>query len=113
MVGMTRETMQQIMDGLVDGLAPKLPGSVLGEVFDRLIWVLDDNGAQLIDICQEWLVGDDRRRVEAALSLGEVFLYDTREELEAHLAPVAARWPDLAPTVADLLASWDAAHPRT
>jgi hypothetical protein len=107
---MSPEAMRLIMAGLVDGLRPDLPGSVLGEVFDRLIWVLDDNGVALIAICREWVAGPDRRRVEAALSVSDGFLYESRAELERHLLPATERWPALAPRVAQILTGWDAAH---
>jgi hypothetical protein len=107
---MSPEAMRQIMDGLIAGLRSDLPGSVLGEVFDRLIWILDDNGAQLVAICREWVTGDDPRRAEAALSISDGFLFESREELQTHLAPVATRWPALAPRVDEILADWNTAH---
>jgi hypothetical protein len=107
---MAPEAMRQIMNGLIDNLSPSVPGSVLGEVFDRLVWILDDEGAELVRICRDWLTGDDRRRVEAALSLTEGFLYETRDELRAHLDPVIARWPELAGRAREILADWDAVH---
>jgi hypothetical protein len=100
------ESMRTIMDGLVDGLRPDLPGSVLGDVLDRLIWILADNGRSLIEVCREWLESDDLKRVEAALSITEGFLFESDSELAHHLGKVERKWPALSPRVAEILEAW-------
>ena len=82
-------SMQAIMDGMIERLHPKLPGSALGEIFDHLAWTTDDNRHDLFEICRQWLESDDIRRVDAALALNEAYLLDSREELENNLRPVA------------------------
>ena len=101
------DSMRTILDGLVDRLPAGLSGADLGEVLDRLIWLTDDNGADLLEVCREWLAGDDERRAAAALSVTEAFLYKDREGLERNLRPVAAKWPRLAPRVQEILDVWD------
>lgn len=98
------------MDGLVDRLHPALPGSELGEVFDQLVYLTDDNGTDLIKVCRQWLDGDDVRKVEAALSVSVVFLFDSKEKLEDHYLPLAARWPQLSGRVTEILKAWDKQH---
>jgi hypothetical protein len=104
------DEMRTAMDVLVRRLAPGLSGSDLGEVFDHLIWLTDDNGVDLTAVCREWLRGDDLRRVQAALSVSEVFLFGTRRELADNLLPLAERWPEVADRVAEILAAWDDQH---
>jgi hypothetical protein len=104
------EEMRTAMDVLVRRLAPGLPGSDLGEVFDHLIWLTDDNGVDLTTVCLEWLRGDDLRRVQAALAVSEVFLFRTRLELADNLLPLADRWPEVAERVREILAAWDDQH---
>ncbi|KAA5830211.1 hypothetical protein ABT337_31780 [Saccharopolyspora hirsuta] len=108
---MSVESMRIIMNGLVDRLHPGLPGSALGDVLDQLIYLTDDNGSDLLQVCREWIRGSDLRRADAALSLSEVFLFNTREDLEAELGAAADRWPELAPRVAKILNDWDRIQP--
>ncbi|MFI6094955.1 hypothetical protein ACIA8G_05340 [Lentzea sp. NPDC051213] len=100
-------SMRAIMDGLVDRLHPDLPGEELGEIFDHLIYMTDDNGVDLTAVLREWLSSDDVRRVDAALSISVLFLYDTREKLVASMGPAAERFPELAAKVDGVLARWD------
>jgi hypothetical protein len=104
------DEMRTAMDVLVRRLAPGLSGADLGEVFDHLIWLTDDNGVDLTTVCLEWLRGDDLRRVQAALSVSEVFLFRTRQELADNLGPLAERWPEVAGRVREILTAWDEQH---
>lgn len=61
------------MDLLVRHRAPSLAPEALADVFDRLIWCLDDEGAALLSVVEAWLLGDDRDRVEIALAMTESF----------------------------------------
>lgn len=101
-------SMRAIMDGLAERLHPQLPGEELGEVFDQLVYLTDDNGADLVRVCREWLGDGDVRKVDAALSLSVVFLFDSREKMVERLVPVAERWPELAVKVERVLGRWDA-----
>ncbi|MGW5646421.1 hypothetical protein ACWEV3_27200 [Saccharopolyspora sp. NPDC003752] len=105
-------SMEAIMDGLIERLHPALPGSVLGEVLDQLIYMTDDNGSDIIEVCRRWIAGDDLRRVEAALALKEAFLFRTREELVERLDAVSKQWPQLAPRIAEIIDAWDRQNTR-
>jgi hypothetical protein len=104
---MAVESMRVIMDGMLERLPADLSGSELGEVFDLLFYRTDDMGDDLVRVLREWVDSDDLRRVEAALSLSVAFLFNSREELTAHLTPVAKRWPQTAGKVEEILRVWD------
>jgi hypothetical protein len=86
---------EQIMEYLYKHRAPALPPEGLAEVFDRLIWCLDDNGADVMRVIETWLQSSERPRVEIALALEEVFPFNEREQMETVFAAISSRWPDL------------------
>ena len=101
------DQMRTILNGMVDRLPPQLSGADLGEVLDHLIYLTDDNGSDLVAVCREWLAGEDVRRIEAALSVSELFLYDSKEKLAGTFRPLATRWPQLSERVEEILQQWD------
>jgi hypothetical protein len=103
--------MRDIMETLAQRLAPALPGAALSDVFDLLIWTVDDNGADIVRVLREWVSSDDVVKVDAALSVKELFLFDSREKMVANLVPVKERFPELAPKVDQVLGRWDASRP--
>jgi hypothetical protein len=74
------------------GLGPK----AFAEVFDSLSRVLDDNGAAIARLCEEWLVSDNRERVEVALEVGEVDPFDDPSLMFVVLDRISEKWPRLA-----------------
>jgi hypothetical protein len=105
------DSMRVVLEGLLARLAPTLPGNALGEILNRLVWITDDNGTDVIEVCREWLASNDLRRIEAALSLGEGWLYDDRAKLRQRLEAVAQQWPQVAPRVNEILETYEAQHP--
>jgi len=99
----TRFETRDLMNFLVDHAAPDLPAAALGAILDRLVWCLDDNGNELLRIREEWLRGDDRKRVEIALSMEEVLPFDEHDR-DLMLHELARRWPHLRPRCEVLLA---------
>lgn len=95
---MNRKDMALIMDMLMDHRAPALPPKGLAEVFDRLIWCMDDQGTSLLSVCEDWLESDDRDRVEVALAMDEAFPYANPETMDEVFSQISTRWPDLADT---------------
>jgi hypothetical protein len=69
----------------------------LAEVFELLVWTMDDNGAEVMRAVERWLLSDDFERVRVAVEVREVFPFRHRAEMDAALAVVKARWPELAP----------------
>jgi hypothetical protein len=88
--------MAQIMDTLMNHRATALPPKGLAEVFDRLIWCLDDQGTSLLRVREDWLESGDRDRVEVALAMDEVFPYADPHKMDDVFSDIAMRWPDLA-----------------
>jgi hypothetical protein len=107
------DSMRVVLEGLLARLAPTLPGSSLGEILNRLVWITDDNGTDVIAVCREWLSSNDLRRIEAALSLEEGWLYDDRAELRQWLEAAASHWPQVAARVKEILETYDAQHPSS
>jgi hypothetical protein len=68
----------------------------LAEILELLVWAMDDNGAEVMAAVERWLQSDDLDRVRVALEVEDVFPFRRREEMEAVLALVKARWPQLA-----------------
>lgn len=102
------ESTDDIAEYLFAHRARALPPAALAEALDRLIWVLDDNGASIHNAQRRWLRGDDEAKVEVALMMDEVFPFADRDEMASILSSVAARWPRLAPLCKEVIEQWDA-----
>lgn len=68
----------------------------LADIFELLIWATDDNGSEILRAVERWLLSDDQDRVRVAVEVQDVFPFRHRAEMDAALAVVKARWPDLA-----------------
>ncbi len=88
-------TTQEVMDFLVRRRAMELKLEVIADLFDRLIWILDDNGQELEVVREKWLEGDDPVRVEIALQMSETFPYYEREKMERIFEDIGNKWPNL------------------
>lgn len=104
-------TLRDALYTLLDRRAPALSAEALSDVFDRLIWILDDNGAVIADVRREWLRGTDRYAVEVALAMQETLPFKTLEEFEPIAADIISRWPDLARACEVLKSGWAKAGP--
>jgi hypothetical protein len=67
----------------------------LAEQFALLIWSTDDNGSEIMEALERWLRSDDVDRVRVAVEGVGVFPFRNRAEMEAVLAVVKRRWPEL------------------
>lgn len=100
-------SMSDVMDFLVENRAPELKPAVLADIFDRLIWIVRDNGEEISKVRKLWLEGNDPLRAEIALLMSEVFPYSSRSELRSKLAELSIRWPKLQQLCDRLLSDWD------
>ena len=75
----------------------------LAEIFEFLIWTMDDHGGEIMGAIESWLLSEDRGRVQVALEIEGSFPFTHQEEMEAALSLVKARWPDLAEKCDDLI----------
>lgn len=87
--------MESVMEYLVNSRADALSPEALGEIFDRLIWCLKDNGKQVLAVRENWLRSVDRERVKIALAMNETYPFKTFAEMKEVLMSVGERWPEL------------------
>ncbi|MFI6514799.1 hypothetical protein ACIBF1_04470 [Spirillospora sp. NPDC050679] len=100
------------METVLTGLAERMEPADLAVVCDTLVWNLPDNGAELMQVCRDWLGGDDPARIEAALAINGGFLFRSREDLEVALRSMSARFPQFSERAAEILRNWDEQHQR-
>jgi hypothetical protein len=67
----------------------------LAEILELLIWATDDNGSEIMRAVERWLQSDDLERVRVAVEVQDVLPFRHRAEMEAVLAVVKSRWPEL------------------
>jgi hypothetical protein len=92
----TQAEISAVMDTLFVHRAAALPSDALADVFDRLIWCLDDNGAALLRVREDWLQSDELDRVDVALAMDESFPFADLTTMEDVFARISAKWPHLA-----------------
>lgn len=65
---------ENILEFIVHHRAPGLDFSAIGDLFDRLTWTLDDNGAEIDRVRRKWLETEkDIDKVRAALAMSDSF----------------------------------------
>jgi hypothetical protein len=96
-----------MMEFLFSRRTPNLPPTGLAEVLDRLIWCMNDQGAELLQVRKKWLEGENKEKVQIALTMNEVFPCDNREEMALLFATLTTRWPDLKGACQAILERWD------
>ena len=97
-------SISDVMDFLVTNAVSHLPPKALADVFDRLIWCLADNGAELLAVRDGWLRGDDLQKVEIGLAMNETFPLNDAQEMAAVFERIAKRWPALSGQCAEIIA---------
>jgi hypothetical protein len=98
---------EQMMDFLFERRARNLPAHALAEIFDRLLWTMDDNGAEVLAVRRKWLQLGDRERVLIALAMSEAHPCVTRDALIELCDSVSKRFPDLATKCNELIQIWN------
>lgn len=63
------------------------------DLFGRLIWMTEDNGAEIRGTLGRWLDSLDVEKVRIALAFDESFLWDNTSEMDLRLANVLSRFP--------------------
>lgn len=96
------------MATILSGLLERMDNEDFAEVCDTLSWKFADNGAEMFDIVQSWLDGDDVARVEAALTVNKGYLFRTRDEMEAAFSTLTDRLPQFGQKTEAILRAWDA-----
>lgn len=65
----------------------------IADILARLIWLTEDNGKEIADSLPRWLTENDQLKVQIAMHVGEVWLWETSGEMDGILGSVAARFP--------------------
>lgn len=66
-------TTEEMMEFLFERRAPNLPPAGLAEIFDRLLWCMDDNGSEVDQVIRKWVTGEDEAKVRIALAMSETY----------------------------------------
>ena len=91
--------------------ARRAPGSKpewFAELFERLGWIMDDEGEEIRSTMLRWIESGDVDHARVALSFTDVFLYRTRGEMVSAFDQLCTRFPELRSRCDEILASWDA-----
>jgi hypothetical protein len=86
-----------LMNYLFERRARCSPPEALADIFERLVWYLDDNGTDLLQERDNWLLSGDKDKVAVALALEETFPFANREKMVRQFQCITERWPELAP----------------
>jgi hypothetical protein len=84
----------------------------IAEILGRLVWLTDDNGYEISNSLRRWLAEDDLAKVEIALAFREVWLWETRNEMDAIFRSVEARFPSLLEQCVTVRAAWHTQFPE-
>jgi hypothetical protein len=77
----------------------------IGALFDHLIWNTPDHGGALMKTVENWLRGDDPRRVEFALAMNYVFPFPDPTTMTKVFTQIKTRWPKFAERCDERIAS--------
>lgn len=91
------------MESLVDGRAPGVPPEAIADVLDRLIWCVADSGEEILRVRDAWLASGDEYRIAIALSMHDIFPFNSKSELEQGMSSIAQRFPGLRPKCVEWL----------
>lgn len=97
---------EELMVYLVERKINELPPEALAEVFDKLIWCMDDNGLEISAIQRKWLISRDRYLVEVALQMKDACPFQTLGNLIDNLERAMKNFPDLRSSINDFREMW-------
>ncbi|MEU0540653.1 hypothetical protein ABZ319_12340 [Nocardia sp. NPDC005978] len=95
------------MDQLLAGLLERMNIEDFVDVFETLVWKLEDNGEEMFTVLSEWLEGDDRLKIEAALNSNGGFIFSTNLEMSTAFEKLVHRYPEFRELTMDILRRWD------
>lgn len=85
-------------EGLIDKIyenSIQIDVRKIGILFDILTWSTKDNGTYLFIQIAVWAKGNNKRKVEIALSINDCFPLEPLSELEKELKLIEIKFPDL------------------
>ena len=83
-----------IADRIVERAAPSAEPQWLADVLQRLVWIMDENGAEVMGAVERCLQGNDERKLRVALAIDDVFPFQSEERMAEVLRRVAEKWPE-------------------
>lgn len=98
---------EEMMSYLLNRSAHGLPLKELSNIFDQLIWIMDDNGFEIDIVRNKWLSSSDKNKVVVALQMTETFPFDSREDLVKCFNQIEEKWQDLSSLCAEVLERWE------
>ena len=96
---------ERLFEHVLEHLSTVLTPTDHADILERLCWACTDPDGHLQAVREQWLLGDDRRRIEIALSFQEIFPFRDHRDMEAVLQRIGQRWPDLRGRCDELVAS--------
>lgn len=102
------EEIRNAIEVLFNYKAVALPPHAFADVFDRLLWCLDDNGSAILRLQEEWLEREDNLdRLKTALLMKEVRPFNSMAELREAMRTLSKRKPELVSQCKNMLALWE------
>ena len=83
--------LKALIESLVGRFVPEVTPEMKLEFLEPLFWMLEDNGAELLTIREQWLASTDDEFVELALMPWSVGIANDRRSAEELLAPLLDR----------------------
>ena len=79
----------------------------VADLFQRLVWLLSDNGEEIVQTLGRWVDSGDLERSRVALAFQDVFLFSTRDQMVEAYGRLAARFPQFRTECDATLKRWD------
>lgn len=85
----------------------------MADLLQRLVWLLNDNGEEIVNTLGRWIDSGDLERARVALAFQDVFLFSTRDQMVEAYGQLATRFPQLRPECDATLKRWDNQFAKT
>src|SRR5689334_19661085 len=79
----------------------------IADILARLLWLTEDNGGEICNTLKRWLTEDQPLKAQIALQVDEIFLWESREEMEGILDRIKKDFPALAEVCAKSRTRWN------
>lgn len=87
---------ERMMDYVVDHACKDIDLSEeIGNVFDQLIWIFEDNGADIEVVREKWLMSNDFKRISVALNMNSVYPFIDEGDMISCLNRISQLYPSL------------------
>jgi hypothetical protein len=83
----------------------------IADILTRLLWLTEDNGQEITNSLRRWIGERDPLKVQIALLVDEVWLWESHGEMEDTLGAVVARFPALSELCTAQRGQWNQQFP--